>query len=170
MTTQTDDALLEGGVLRCDLVEDDAPWRAAMADLDDVITRTLIAFCTIRESAAGDVSLLLTRDGVMANLNRDHRGKDRPTNVLSFPATPVLRPEADAPVFLGDIAMGWETVADEAQLGGRSVEAHFSHLLIHGILHLMGYDHQSDEEAESMEALEIDMLALLGFANPYLES
>ena len=97
-------------------------------------------------------------------LNRDYRGKDRPTNVLSFPME--LPEELDLPI-LGDLVICAPVVAREAEQQDKSLQAHWAHMVIHGVLHLQGYDHIADDEAEEMEALEIRLLQQLGFANPY---
>lgn len=114
-----------------------------------------------------EVSLLLTGDAAIRGINKEWRGKDAPTNVLSFPAVP---PEklARAP-FLGDIAVAFETVQREAAAEGKLLADHFSHLVVHGFLHLLGYDHETDPEAEAMEALETRILAALGIADPYAD-
>ncbi|MHB8883915.1 MAG: rRNA maturation RNase YbeY [Methylovirgula sp.] len=110
-----------------------------------------------------EVSLLLCDDAFIRDLNARWRGQDKPTNVLSFPA-------ADDPAttpILGDIAIAFETLAREAEDEGKSLRAHYAHLLVHGTLHLVGYDHQNDAEAEEMESLERECLASLGIDDPY---
>ncbi|MET0183454.1 MAG: rRNA maturation RNase YbeY [Caulobacterales bacterium] len=132
-------------------------WRRQRA-----LARRVLQVAAAEEGRTGAVSLLLGDDGAVAALNRDFRGKDRPTNVLSFPAAG----QSDS---WGDIALAAETVAREAQAQGKTFENHTSHLLIHGFLHLLGYDHEIDEEAEQMEARERAILAKLGIADPYAE-
>lgn len=114
-----------------------------------------------------DLSLLFTDDDEIGQLNADWRGKPKPTNVLSFPAASF--PGAAAPP-LGDIAFGFETVAREAQEAGLTLTDHISHLFVHGLLHLLGHDHEDDAEAEAMERLEVAILARLGIADPYAGS
>lgn len=110
-------------------------------------------------------TLLLTGDREIAELNRQWRGQDRPTNVLSFPATfPAIPGE---PRQLGDIAVAYETVAREAVAEGKSVADHAAHLIVHGVLHLLGQDHGNDSDAETMERTEIAALCSLGIADPY---
>ena len=98
-------------------------------------------------------------------LNRTYRGKDNPTNVLSFPAE-ITIPEG--PVLLGDIAICWPVVVREAKEQSKSIEHHLAHMVIHGCFHLLGYDHDNDQNAEAMEAKEIGILNNLGYPNPYL--
>ncbi|WP_241971761.1 rRNA maturation RNase YbeY [Aliidiomarina sanyensis] len=102
-------------------------------------------------------------------LNREYRGKDRPTNVLSFPFADTLPEgvELDVPL-LGDIVICVPVVADEAHAQNKSFTQHLTHLVVHGTLHLLGYDHINDDEAEVMEALEIQLLGELGLPNPYV--
>ena len=110
-----------------------------------------------------EVSLLLCDDAFIRALNARWRGQDKPTNVLSFPAAT----DPAATPMLGDIAIAFETLAREAEDEGKSLRAHYVHLLVHGALHLVGYDHQSDAEAEVMERLERACLASLGIDDPY---
>jgi probable rRNA maturation factor len=110
------------------------------------------------------ISVLLCDDERMHELNRAHRGMDKPTNVLSFPA-PLIGGQ-DTP-FLGDIAISAETVLREAAAQGKTAADHATHLLVHGLLHLLGHDHEEDGEAERMEAMEVRILAVLGIADPY---
>ena len=111
-----------------------------------------------------EVSVVLTDDAEQRELNRQWRGIDKSTNVLSFPQ---IEPFAPISGLLGDITMARETLEREAAELGVSFEAHFTHLVVHGFLHLVGYDHIEDGDAEEMEALETEILASLGIADPY---
>ena len=103
----------------------------------------------------------------MQELNRDYRGKDYPTNVLSFPCDWDLPEE---PRLLGDVVIAAAVVNREAKEQKKTMEAHWAHIVIHGFLHLLGYDHIEDEEAEKMENTEREILAKLGYADPYAET
>ena len=121
---------------------------------------------------AGEVSLLLTDDAELQGLNAAYRGHDRPTNVLSFPGLDLVAGEAPGDavpgrVPLGDIAVSVDRVTAESAELGKAPLDHFAHLLVHGTLHLLGYDHDDDRAAEVMEGLEADILSGLGFAAPY---
>ncbi len=124
--------------------------------------------------AAVEVSVRLTSDEEVRTLNAQYRQKDKPTNVLSFPMVQrdlletVSLNSDDGELLLGDIVLAHDVCAAEAAERGISVETHATHLLVHGALHLLGYDHIDDDEAEGMEAIERDALADLGIADPYL--
>jgi probable rRNA maturation factor len=120
----------------------------------------------------GDVSVCLADDAALQALNLRWRGIDKPTNVLSFPAVAVDAVadrvgRAQRARLLGDIALAYETLAREAEDLGVSLADHYRHLLVHGFLHLIGYDHETDAEAVRMEALETKILARLGVSDPY---
>jgi probable rRNA maturation factor len=115
--------------------------------------------------ACREVSFLLADDAAIAELNGQYRGKPKPTNVLSFPAADV--PPGTGPQPLGDIIVAYETLVGEAEDEGKPVLDHLAHLTIHGVLHLAGYDHETDDEAERMEALEREILATIGVPDPY---
>lgn len=111
-----------------------------------------------------ELTIRLVDEAESQSLNRQYRGKDAPTNVLSFPAD--LPPELNIPL-LGDLVICAQVVAREALEQDKPLEAHWAHMVIHGCLHLLGYDHSEDSEAEQMEALERQLLAQLGIADPY---
>jgi len=129
---------------------------ADCAALADIAVRA--AAVQLESPRAGELSLVLSDDAQVRVFNREYRGKDAPTNVLSFPQPAPL---------LGDIILARETVVREAAAKGVSFEAHLVHLIIHGWLHLQGYDHQTEAEAARMEAIEIAALRTLGIDNPY---
>ncbi|HEX2813240.1 MAG TPA: rRNA maturation RNase YbeY [Sphingopyxis sp.] len=119
-----------------------------------------------------EIAVRLTDDAEVHALNRDFRGKDKPTNVLSFPQVQAdlldtLSNSDDGEILLGDIVLARETCAREADEKGISTPDHATHLIVHGTLHLVGYDHMDDASAQAMEALEVKALASLGIANPY---
>jgi probable rRNA maturation factor len=118
------------------------------------------------KGAATELSLLFTDDAHIRILNAQWRGKDKATNVLSFPAFQV-EPGDALPPMLGDIALAFETVTAEADLESKPFEHHLTHLVVHGFLHLLGYDHETDDEAEVMEDLERRILARLAIPDPY---
>lgn len=118
------------------------------------------------EDGASEVSILFTDDAAIQVLNREWRAKDKPTNVLSFPAFPV-EPGDPLPPMLGDIVLAVETLRREAELENRPFAHHLSHLIVHGLLHLLGYDHETEEDAEEMEGLERQILQHLAIPDPY---
>jgi probable rRNA maturation factor len=116
-----------------------------------------------------EISVLLTNDEEIKELNRMYRGKDTPTNTLSFPQEEDISSmrNLDACVLLGDIVLSIETIQIEAVQQQKSISHHLAHLIVHSVLHLLGYDHEKDNDAKEMEALEIDVLQLHNIANPY---
>jgi probable rRNA maturation factor len=136
---------------------DDPAWTAALPDAQDLA----IAAGEAALDRPGEVAVLLTGDETLRDLNNRFRGKDRPTNVLSFPAP--ANPEGH----LGDIALAYGVCATEAEAQGKTLAAHLQHLVAHGVLHLVGFDHETDAEAEVMEARERVILAALGVSDPY---
>ena len=117
-----------------------------------------------------EVSVRLVDTDEMRALNRDYREQDKVTNVLSFPAGKVAGLPGDAPIALGDIVVCAAVVSEEAATQGKELAAHWAHMLVHGALHLLGYDHETDAEALEMEGLETRILSQLGCPDPYLES
>lgn len=150
----------KSAVIDLDLRVEDAEWTRALADIEAVCTAALNAGAAQSE-AQGEVSVLLTNDPEIQTLNRDWRDKDKPTDVLSFPADPMDTP------FLGDIAVSLGVCQRDAADRAIALDQHVSHLLVHGLLHLLGHDHKDDTEAAEMEALEIAALASLGWPDPY---
>lgn len=120
------------------------------------------------QAREGEVTMVLADDAAIRRLNRQWRGKDRATNVLSFPA-PTLPGPAGAPRSLGDIVIAYECLTREAKAESKPPLAHLAHLAVHGFLHLLGYDHESEAEAEQMENLERRILRQLGLPDPYVE-
>jgi probable rRNA maturation factor len=142
-------------------VEIDSPdWTAALTDADAVAIRAAEA-ALAGAGETGDVVVLLTGDAEIAELNGRYRGKAGPTNVLSFPSPESARPH------LGDVAVAYGVTAREASEQGKPLANHLLHLVAHGVLHLVGYDHEDEAEAEAMEALERRVLAGLGAPDPY---
>ena len=117
-------------------------------------------------SQKSELSLLFTDDEAIRRINAEWRGSDKPTNVLSF-ASPNSGGSDVLPASLGDIVLALETVTNEAEVENKHFDHHLSHLIVHGLLHILGYDHQSDEEAQIMESLEIRSLARLAIPDPY---
>jgi len=113
-----------------------------------------------------EVSLVFTDDASIREINAQWRNQDKPTNVLSFPAFPLTPGKMPGPM-LGDIILAQETLVREAQALGKPFDEHLSHLLVHGFLHLFGYDHMEENDAERMESLETRILAGLGLSDPY---
>ncbi len=118
---------------------------------------------------APEVSLVFTDDASIRAINAEWRAQDKPTNVLSFPAFPLTPGKKPGPM-LGDIILAHETLVREAKDLGKPFDEHLTHLLVHGFLHLFGYDHLEDDEAERMESLETRILAGLGLSDPYGDS
>ena len=134
----------------------------------DVVTMWVTrALAAAGEDADAELSVRIVEPDEMQALNREYRDKDRPTNVLSFPTGPVTGMPDDAPVLLGDIVVCASVVHDEAAAQGKADTDHWAHLLVHGTLHLLGYDHVDHDEAAAMEALETRILAAHGIADPY---
>jgi probable rRNA maturation factor len=137
---------------------EDAAWSEALPDAEAVVNRAATAALGTVE---GDVVILLTDDESVRDINARFRDRDRPTNVLSFPAAESAFPH------LGDLTLAFGVCAREAQEQGKTLSDHLSHLTVHGVLHLLGRDHEDDAEADEMEAEERSILASLGVADPY---
>lgn len=148
-------------MIELDLRIDDERWERLGA-LDAPCLRALEAGGAI-SAVSGGVSVLLSDSEALHALNKQFRHKDKPTDVLSFPAS-----EMEAP-FLGDIAISFDLLEEDANTQGKALADHLAHLLIHGLLHLAGYDHENDTDAAEMEALEIKGLASIGIDDPYFD-
>jgi probable rRNA maturation factor len=144
-----------------DVLVEDERWTSEIADLAALCASCRAAAAALEPRTAGDVALLFTDDAALRDLNLRFRRIDKPTNVLSFPSgAPGGGP-------LGDIAIAFETCRTEAYAQGIAFRDHVAHLIVHGLLHLAGHDHERDEDAERMESLETRILARLDIADPY---
>lgn len=148
-------------------IEDEA-WTAAEPEAEALVWRAAQAVLDAHEDVEGQgIAILLTDDDSVQALNRDFRDKDYATNVLSFPAArdTLFNPDGQ----IGDVALAFGVCAREAAEQGKPLSHHLQHLVAHGVLHLLGYDHEGDDEAEAMEALEREILAGLDVPDPYAE-
>lgn len=152
-------------------------WLELLPDCEDRARRVAAAALgaadlealDLSPDCAFEISIVLADDALVQRLNRDYRNQDKPTNVLSFAALDddsAPLPE-DGPVMLGDIILACETVSREAAEQGKSFADHMTHLVAHGVLHLLSYDHETDDEADEMETLETAILMALGVPDPY---
>lgn len=137
----------------------DPRWKG----LGPTVKRAAEAALTQQRVKKSSVTLVLSNDAEVQDLNHHYRQKNKPTNVLSFPDGAV----EEGVVQLGDVVLAYETIAAEAKTQGKRLKDHLTHLTVHGVLHLLGYDHQLKLEANAMEALEITILNGMGIANPY---
>jgi probable rRNA maturation factor len=170
------------------LIEDDK-WLSALGSDAEALVERVVSLTLSRTPELDDLlsgermqlglSVVLTNDSAIQELNKQFRTKDLPTNVLSFPAydsvdelrnalaAPISDPMLEDSGYLGDLILARETILREAMEQEKKLKDHFCHLLVHGTLHLLGYDHMENDEADEMEALEIDILKELSIANPY---
>lgn len=137
------------------IFREDARWKGLLP----TVRRAAEAAMADQKIRGEEVAIMLADDARVRGMNRDYRGKDKPTNVLSFPS--------EDEGYLGDIILAYETVAREAQEQGKTLKAHLTHLVVHGVLHLVGFDHEIEAEAEEMEAREVRILKRMGIGNPY---
>lgn len=157
--------------MHVDLIIEDPRWEAL--GLDALAERACGAALDHLGVAGAEISLLACDDARIAGLNAEFREKPAPTNVLSWPSEergaeePGGDPLPPEDLELGDIAIAWETCAREAGESGKEMPTHVCHLLVHGTLHLLGYDHIDDKDAALMEGLEVEILGKLGIADPY---
>ena len=155
--------------LSVDLVIEDEEWEADIPDAAAIAERAALATYAAAsepESGAAVVTIALADDATLRDLNREWRGKDKPTNVLSFPSGDEITP--GGPVFLGDVILARQTLLREANDQEKPNQSHLAHLVVHGILHLMGWDHETPDDAQEMETLEREILLGLGIPDPYL--
>ncbi|AHB48281.1 metalloprotease [Hyphomicrobium nitrativorans NL23] len=158
--------------LSLDIVHEAESWGSVdgLEPLIEEAGRALAAAPRFSHFTPAEACIALADDAAVHELNLRYRGKDKPTNVLSFPATPMGHPSEDvAPRALGDLVLAHETLVREAAEQGIPLAHHLQHLVIHGLLHLLGYDHETERQAEEMEAMEVEILASLGIPNPYLD-
>lgn len=147
---------------------EDAAWQVLSSV--EVLVRSAVAAAlsgTEFEDDMSEIAVLLTNDSSMAAINAEWRGKNKPTNVLSFPTPSDMPLPAGEPRPLGDIVLAFGVVSREAAEQGKTLHDHTAHLIVHGTLHLLGYDHESEAEALEMEALETSILKGLGISDPY---
>ncbi|MEK9971078.1 MAG: rRNA maturation RNase YbeY [Ferrovibrio sp.] len=158
----------DGSSIDIDIRIASSTWRTALPNPAAAVRRAVNAAlkAELPARAKTGLSVLLTDDAEMRKLNAGWRAKDKPTNVLSFPAESAVDP-ARPPAYLGDIALGLNTCRREAREQKKAFADHVVHLTVHGVLHLLGYDHMDDEQAEAMEPLETAILAGMGIADPY---
>lgn len=141
--------------------------------ISNIIKETLVNISAFEKLKGVEIAVLLTDNNKMQELNLEFRGKNTPTNVLSFPDTEIKPSDllefcnSNEYIYIGDIAIGYDIVKQEAMDLNITMQDHFSHLIVHGILHLIGYDHMNDKEAEEMMNLEIKILKKLNIENPY---
>ncbi len=134
------------------------PARAALAAAEEGMA----------PAGEAEVGLVLADDATLGRLNRQYRGVEGPTNVLSFAASEGSAPPSSGPLLLGDVVLAYETVRRESEEQGKRLSDHLCHLVVHGVLHLLGYDHGTEAQAAAMERLEIAALAGLGVSDPYV--
>lgn len=145
-----------------------AGWRHVLPGHVKLARRAAHATLDIAPTpSAGEITIVFAGDAMVHRLNRDWRGRDKPTNVLAFPAGSGDGSPRQAPVLLGDVVLALETVAAEARQAGKPIADHVAHLIVHGVLHLLGHDHARQGAARRMEALEVRALARLGIGDPY---
>jgi probable rRNA maturation factor len=155
-------SLKVSGAPKIVVMMDERAWKLAVPD---IVKQVKLAAGFALEGAAAamrgaEIAVLLSNDSRLQMLNRQYRAADKPTNVLSFPAVPGTS-------HLGDIAISYETSRREADAAGKPLQHHLLHLTVHGVLHLLGYDHQRPAEADRMEALEAEILLKMGIPDPY---
>jgi probable rRNA maturation factor len=152
--------------LQIEITRNSEGWPDGLDPLAERAVNEAMAQSGAKLAGVAELSILLTDDAEQQELNREWRGIDKPTNVLSFPQ---IEPFGPVVGILGDITLARETLEREAADLGKSLEHHFTHLMVHGFLHILGYDHLDDAEAQEMEGLETRILAGLGIEDPYAD-
>jgi probable rRNA maturation factor len=155
--------------VKLELVVKSALWQKRRT-AKSVIKKAILAAAKAASTGAAELAIVLSNDSGIQALNRDWRGKDQPTNVLSFPAAPAVVRGGKAQVpspYIGDIVIAYQTTAREAVAEDKPFDHHLAHLAVHGFLHLLGYDHENDRDAETMENLERRILRRLAVPDPY---
>jgi len=162
------------GPVAIEVIAESSQWTAALPSVEQVCERAAAAaFWAVQPHTRGaEANVILSDDARVRRLNSTYRGRDEPTDVLSFPivdegGTPVS-PTPNQPILFGDIVIAFETSAAGATAWAKPLSDHLSHLVVHGMLHLCGYDHLAEAEAREMERLETQILAGLGVSDPYL--
>ena len=147
---------------------DNAAWRDALPSLQLLVDRAAPeVWRRAGRDGVAEASVVMSSDSQMRKLNLKHRDVDYPTNVLAFPLGEPMWP--GGPDHLGDIVLAFETVVREAARDAKPLDAHVTHLLVHGLLHLLGHDHETESDAELMEKIEVEIITSLGYPNPYRE-
>lgn len=166
----------EGRDLEIELIIEDQRWSEISKDFSFLKEAALLALSQEATETAPLAMksphrlavLVMSDDASIKDLNKTYRGKDKATNVLSFPSTESLLPgEENEPVHIGDVILAYDYVSEEAKNEKKALQTHLSHLVVHGVLHLLGYDHETSKDAEAMETLEIKLMKQLGLENPY---
>lgn len=167
-------------MISIDTAISDPAWEESCGDCEAIVEKAIhavfehspVAKALLKKKIAPEISVVLANDDLVHTLNRDYRDKDKPTNILSFAMLDTddgwQAPDHPGPCALGDLVLAYETVKREAGEENKTFESHLTHLLIHGTLHLLGYDHLEDAAAEEMETIEIQILNVFGIKNPYI--
>jgi probable rRNA maturation factor len=172
MTTMTD----ASNSPEIDITISEPEWNASFLDVEK-IARTAIAntlkVAKLPKEVDGrniEISIVLANDDLIQVLNREYREIDKPTNVLTFASIDADAPvPIDGPFPLGDVILAYQTISRESKEQGKFFKDHYTHILVHGVLHLLGYDHENDDEATIMETLEIRILEKMNIQNPYMD-
>jgi probable rRNA maturation factor len=153
--------------LKIDVLIDSDHWKSA-GNIRTLVRRAVAAAASTQSTSEAELAIVLTDDSAIRQLNRLWRGVDAPTNVLSFPAA--TKQAEDEPAHLGDIVLAYQTIAREARAEGKPLAHHVAHLAVHGYLHLVGFDHERDTDAETMEQAERKILRRLSIPDPYRQN